>query len=75
MLNKNQKNDLNIAKTSFESVLNDLISLHNNLGIDVKYQIRKLNDGLNALYDGLCLNSRYIIEKNDFNDIIRKEIY
>lgn len=74
-MNANQKDDLHVSRFYFEKVINDLISLHNNLGYDVENQIKNLNYGLNALFDGLCENKRYNIEKNEHGDIIRRKVY
>lgn len=74
-MNTNQKNDLNVAIHQLESVMESLISLNNCLGYDVENQIKNLNYGLNALFDGLCENKRYNIEKNEYGEIIRRKVY
>ena len=74
MLTERQKDDLIVVKTRMESVLNDLLSLHNNLGYDVENQIRTLNFGLNALYNVIGITNQYHVGKNDYGDMIRKEL-
>jgi hypothetical protein len=74
MLTERQKDDLIVVKTRMESVLNDLVSLHNNLGYDVENQIRTLNFGLNALYDVIGITQHYHVGKNDYGDMVREKI-